>query len=59
MFAVNIQFYQKSGYLIAPNLLAMDEIATLRAEAAYIFKGGRGQVEGLLNRDLTNQTQRY
>jgi phytanoyl-CoA hydroxylase len=44
----NVDFYREKGYLVAPDLLTTDQIATLRRETAYIFRGGRGQVEGLL-----------
>jgi phytanoyl-CoA hydroxylase len=44
----NIAFYQDFGYLVAENLLAASEIVELKRETAYIFKGGRGNVEGLV-----------
>lgn len=44
----NIEFYRDKGYLLAPRLFTSDEIAQLRQETANIFKGERGQIEGLL-----------
>ena len=44
----NIDFYREKGYLIAPDLFTSDQITALKRETAFIFKGGRGQVEGLL-----------
>ncbi|QIL40536.1 phytanoyl-CoA dioxygenase family protein [Pedobacter sp. HDW13] len=47
----NILFYQTYGYLIAPELLIADEVEELKDETAAIFRGDRGQVEGLLPAD--------
>lgn len=47
----NISFYQTYGYLIAPELLIADEVEELKDETAAIFRGDRGQVEGLLPAD--------
>jgi ectoine hydroxylase-related dioxygenase (phytanoyl-CoA dioxygenase family) len=44
----NIAFYTQYGYLIANNLLTANEIGTLKKETAAIFKGERGQIDGLL-----------
>jgi phytanoyl-CoA hydroxylase len=44
----NIQFYKDAGYLIAPDLVSKGEIAALKKETAQIFRGERGEVEGLL-----------
>lgn len=44
----NIEFYKEYGYLIAPALLSPQEIAALKKETAAIFKGERGNIEGLL-----------
>jgi len=44
----NIAFYAQYGYLIASNLLTANEIGTLKKETTAIFKGERGQIEGLL-----------
>ncbi|NLR82956.1 phytanoyl-CoA dioxygenase family protein [Chitinophaga eiseniae] len=45
----NISFYTSNGYLVAPSLLQAEEIAALKKETAAIFRGERGQLEGLLN----------
>ena len=44
----NIAFYKQLGYLVAPNLLSVNEIAELKKETAAIFRGERGNVEGML-----------
>jgi phytanoyl-CoA hydroxylase len=44
----HITFYNKFGYLIAPSLIDADEIDLLKRETAAIFKGQRGNIEGLL-----------
>lgn len=44
----NIAFYQQYGYLIAEELLEEQIIESLRNETAAIFKGERGQIDGLL-----------
>ncbi|WP_214071865.1 phytanoyl-CoA dioxygenase family protein [Mucilaginibacter sp. dw_454] len=46
--AANRLFYEEQGYLVAEELLPAEAITSLKKEAAAIFKGGRGQVEGLL-----------
>lgn len=43
-----IRYYQSSGYLIAPDLLSASEVADLKEETTRIFRGDRGQLEGLL-----------
>ena len=47
--AENIAFYNDFGYLIAPSLVLKEEIAELKREATLIFRGKRGEVEGLVN----------
>ncbi len=44
----NIAFYKEFGYLVAPNLLSGNEIIELKRETAAIFRGERGNVEGML-----------
>lgn len=44
----NMSFYQLYGYLIAPGLLSEKETAFLKKETAAIFKGQRGEVDGML-----------
>lgn len=44
----NISFYLEYGYLIAENLLSHNETAELKKETAAIFRGERGEVDGLL-----------
>lgn len=44
----NVDFYAQNGYLIAPQLLTPEEIGELNRETAEIFRGNRGQVEGLM-----------
>lgn len=44
----NTVFYKKCGYLVAPGLLSPDEITQLKKETAAIFRGDRGDIEGLL-----------
>jgi ectoine hydroxylase-related dioxygenase (phytanoyl-CoA dioxygenase family) len=44
----NIDFYKQYGYLVAPALLAKEDIAEFKKETAAIFRGERGQVEGML-----------
>lgn len=43
----NVTFYYENGYLIAPDLLTPGEIRELKEETAAIFRGNRGQVEGM------------
>jgi phytanoyl-CoA hydroxylase len=45
----NSDFYANQGYLIAPGLLTAAELEALKQEATEIFRGNRGQVDGLLN----------
>ncbi|MBO9619835.1 MAG: phytanoyl-CoA dioxygenase family protein, partial [Niabella sp.] len=45
----NRLFYAVNGFLIAPALLSDEEINTLKKETAAIFRGERGQVEGMLD----------
>lgn len=44
----NIAHYKELGYLIAPDLLTLEEIGTLKKETAAIFRGDRGMIEGML-----------
>ncbi len=44
----NRDFYRDYGYLIAPDLLKPAEISELKAETAAVFRGKRGQIEGLV-----------
>lgn len=44
----NSEFYKVYGYLIAPGLLSPQEIGKLKKETAAIFKGERGNIEGLI-----------
>lgn len=53
----NIAFYQAQGYLIAPGLLSFRETQDLKKETAAIFKGQRGEIEGLLPVDLNEADQ--
>ncbi len=46
--ADNISFYEKQGFLIAPVLLSPGEIEELKTETANIFRGKRGNIEGML-----------
>lgn len=45
----NIRFYNESGFLVAKNLLSEDEIEDIRQEAVQIFRGKRGDIEGLVD----------
>lgn len=45
----NINYYQKYGYLVAEELLSMQEIAVLKEETTQIFRGNRGHIDGLLD----------
>ena len=47
----NAAFYREQGFLLAPGLLAPDEIESIRAEAVAILRGERGGVEGLVETD--------
>jgi len=47
--AENVQFYKDFGYLIAPDILSSDEIATLKKDAVKIFRGEYGTIEGLMS----------
>ncbi len=44
----NINFYQDQGYLIATQLLTSVEIENLHRETLEIFRGNRGEIEGIL-----------
>lgn len=44
----NVAFYREQGYLVAPGLFSEGELAALRKETAAIFRGERGDIEGLL-----------
>jgi len=46
--AENIAFYATHGYLVAPGLLSANEVADLKKETASIFRGERGQLEGII-----------
>ncbi len=43
----NVKFYMDYGYLVANDLLSQTDIKTLKDETAQIFRGTRGQIEGL------------
>lgn len=43
----NIQFYHEYGYLIAPALLSIEEVALLKNDTAKIFRGEYGTLEGM------------
>ena len=43
----NRDFYRDYGYLVAPDALTAAEVGELKAETAAIFRGERGQIEGL------------
>lgn len=45
----NVKFYHDQGFLIAPGLLSIGEILTLKKETAEIFRGNRGHVEGIID----------
>lgn len=44
----NVEFYKRDGFLIAPGLLSGEEVIELKRESIIIFKGERGQVDGIL-----------
>lgn len=44
----HIAYYEKFGYLIVPDLLSPQEIEALKRETAAIFRGERGNIEGLI-----------
>ena len=46
--ADSIGYYNESGFLVAENLLSEVEIEDIRQEAVQIFKGNRGNIEGLI-----------
>lgn len=49
-------FYQHHGYLIKENVFTADEIRQLKEETIAIFRGDRGNVEGLLpTNNLTDE----
>jgi len=41
-------FYNKNGYLVKPDLFSSAEINELKKETAAIFRGGRGQIDGIV-----------
>ncbi len=45
----NSQFYHDYGYLTAPALLTVDELAELKNETVTLFRGKRGYVDGLVD----------
>lgn len=45
----NVAFYQDYGYLVAEELLSLADVEILRRETAEIFKGGRGNVDGMID----------
>jgi phytanoyl-CoA hydroxylase len=45
----NINFYKEYGYLVASALLSIAEIDELKKETSAIFRGERGNVEGMLS----------
>lgn len=49
MTAENIAFYKDQGYLVVPDLLDADSINALKKETAEIFRGNRGDIDGLLD----------
>ncbi|MGJ8693652.1 MAG: phytanoyl-CoA dioxygenase family protein [Thalassotalea sp.] len=42
-------YYRDNGYLIADDLISKEEIAALKYETNQIFRGRRGNIEGLLS----------
>lgn len=44
----NVQFYHNYGYLIAQEFITDSEIESLRKETTSIFRGERGEIEGLI-----------
>ena len=44
----NINFYKEFGFLVAPKLLSVSEIDELKKETVSIFRGERGNVEGMI-----------
>ncbi len=50
----NQVFYQDYGYLIAPDTLSSEEVSELKQETAQIFRGRRGEIEGLVAVDDQN-----
>ncbi|HEV2482609.1 MAG TPA: phytanoyl-CoA dioxygenase family protein [Puia sp.] len=45
----NVEFYKEEGYLIAPGLMAVEDIGILKKEAVQIFRGNREHVDGLMD----------
>lgn len=43
-----IDFYDENGYLVAEDLVSEEEIIELKNETTRIFRGERGQIEGLV-----------
>ena len=44
----NISFYSEKGYLVAEDLFDSAEISDIKNEAVEIFKGNRGNIEGII-----------
>ena len=44
----NISFYGEKGYLVAEDLFDSAEISDIKNEAVEIFKGNRGNIEGII-----------
>ncbi len=44
----NIQYYHDFGYLVAPEMIAPEEVAVLKNDTAKIFRGDYGTIDGLL-----------
>ena len=44
----NLSYYNEKGFLIAEDLLSRIEIAEIKKEAVEIFRGKRGNVEGIV-----------
>ena len=44
----NLSYYNEKGFLIADDLLSSIEIAEIKKEATEIFRGKRGNVEGIV-----------
>lgn len=43
-----LELYERDGYLVVPGLFSSPEIQALKTETAAIFRGERGEIEGLL-----------
>ncbi len=44
----NVSFYHENGYLIAESLFDANEIIEIKNEAVEIFRGNRGDIDGLV-----------